>query len=154
MGNCKGKDSKQMVANTEQPTQEDDVNDKESEIKNNDVPIADVSELNNNKLEVIGKKVNIKAEIQATNTEPNDDNEKEPKLTESEQEELEENNSNDNVDNILKKNKEPKDEWVEILDPDQLRKEWIEKDQETVEATPNAEPENNEKQQNIAVHED
>lgn len=226
MGNCAGKDSGKMVANTEQlakeaedneephvgvdqPVEGDDketVNeggDKEKakedvvvkkadpEPQGTDKPNADDDEADEVEvpdMEVIGKKVNIKAEIQAT-THTEDE---EPKLTESEAEEIEENKieapkeeenkkEDDHVaeltnavstatiepkkediaepehmhdepkkdaqspkkDEIAKK--EPKDEWVEILDPDQVRKEWADKAKELTEpvkpiqATPNAE---------------
>lgn len=183
------------------------------------VPDNDENEVEIPDMEVIGKKVNIKAEIQAT---ANDEatNEEEPKMTESEAEEMEENksepeeqkedqakeeeeadvaeltdavatatiepmaeeqNNNDVQEEDVAKpeeatadetaDKKPKDEWVQILDPDQVRKEWMDKDKENVpkEAnnpilqTPNAEPEPQEKKitsennQEIpldAVHED
>jgi len=182
------------------------------------VPNNDENEVEIPDMEVIGKKVNIKAEIQAT---ANDEatNEEEPKMTESEAEEMEENksepeeqkedqakeeeadvaeltdavatatiepmtedqNNNDVQEEDVAKpeeattdetaEKKPKDEWVQILDPDQVRKEWMDKDKENVpkEAnnpilqTPNAEPEPQEKKitsennQEIpldAVHED
>merc|ERR1712129_546280 len=181
------------------------------------VPNNDENEVEIPDMEVIGKKVNIKAEIQAT---ANDEatNEEEPKMTESEAEEMEENKSepeeqkqdqakeeevdvaeltdavatatiepmtDDQTNNDVQEedaakpeaitdetaDKKPKDEWVQILDPDQVRKEWMDKDKENVpkEAnnpilqTPNAEPEPQEKKitsennQEIpldAVHED
>merc|ERR1712129_193454 len=145
------------------------------------VPNNDENEVEIPDMEVIGKKVNIKAEIQAT---ANDEatNEEEPKMTESEAEEMEENKSEpeEQKEDQAKEEeattdetaeKKPKDEWVQILDPDQVRKEWMDKDKENVpkEAnnpilqTPNAEPEPQEKKitsennQEIpldAVHED